>query len=243
MLKKIPVVMLPTNQTSKIHLNGLTKRLVYSISELEAIEKWKQVPQHLYFLSDEEIKEGEWICIIHSSGVLQINKVLRIKGNKNSPMYETFYRHKGLVGGTNKFKKIIATTDESLSEQIMYYPDGGIIGNKESYKSLPQPSQSFIERFIERYNAGAPITHVMVEYVMGGKFETFKEMKEFKPHLLVNPKDNTITIKPVKDSYTVQELIEFGRLVLDTFHSEGKTHSGKDRLPRIKYDNWIEQNL
>ena len=36
-----------------------------------------------------------------------------------------------------------------------------------------------------------------------------------------------------------KELYEFGKLVLDTFHSEGKTHSGKDRLARIKFDEWF----
>jgi hypothetical protein len=47
------------------------------------------------------------------------------------------------------------------------------------------------------------------------------------------------------DGYTqcqedmVKELYEFGKLVLDTFHSEGKTHSGEDRLARIKFDEWF----
>ena len=38
-----------------------------------------------------------------------------------------------------------------------------------------------------------------------------------------------------------KELYEFGKLVLDTFHSEGKTHSGKDRLARVKFDEWFNQ--
>lgn len=36
-----------------------------------------------------------------------------------------------------------------------------------------------------------------------------------------------------------KELYEFGKLVLDTFHSEGKTNSGKARLARIKFDVWF----
>jgi len=36
-------------------------------------------------------------------------------------------------------------------------------------------------------------------------------------------------------------MYEFGKLVLDTFHSEGKTHSGKDRLARVKFDEWFKQ--
>lgn len=40
-----------------------------------------------------------------------------------------------------------------------------------------------------------------------------------------------------------EELVEFGKLVLDTFHSEGKTKSGKPRLTRIKYDEWVNEKL
>ena len=37
-----------------------------------------------------------------------------------------------------------------------------------------------------------------------------------------------------------KDLYEFGKLVLDTFHSEGKTHSGEDRLARVKFDEWFK---
>ena len=38
-----------------------------------------------------------------------------------------------------------------------------------------------------------------------------------------------------------KELYEFGKLILDTFHSEGKTKSGKERLARIKFDEWFNE--
>jgi hypothetical protein len=44
-----------------------------------------------------------------------------------------------------------------------------------------------------------------------------------------------------KTMYSEEELLEFGKLVLDTFHSEGKTKSGKDRLARVKFNKWFEQ--
>ena len=40
---------------------------------------------------------------------------------------------------------------------------------------------------------------------------------------------------------TSKGLYEFGKLVLDIFHSEGRTHSGKERLPRIKFDEWFNE--
>lgn len=106
------------------------------------------VPHHLYFLSDEEIKKGDWYYDFHNQEVCQSNftKLPLEFGN---------------------CKKIIVTTDRSLSEQIMYYPDGAIIGDIESYKLLPQPSTSFIEHFVEEYNKGNIITEVEVEYEEG----------------------------------------------------------------------------
>jgi hypothetical protein len=47
--------------------------------------------------------------------------------------------------------------------------------------------------------------------------------------------------KQAKTMYSEEELLEFGKLVLDTFHSEGKTKSGKDRLARVKFNKWFEQ--
>ena len=46
-----------------------------------------------------------------------------------------------------------------------------------------------------------------------------------------------------KKLYTEEELIEFGKIVLDTFHSEGRTKSGKDRLARFKYEKWVLNHL
>lgn len=39
-----------------------------------------------------------------------------------------------------------------------------------------------------------------------------------------------------------KELYQFGKLVLDTFHSEGKTNSGHERLARQKFDEWFNQH-
>ena len=44
-----------------------------------------------------------------------------------------------------------------------------------------------------------------------------------------------------KNMYSEEDMERFGDLILDTFHSEGRTKSGKDRLARIKYTEWFEQ--
>lgn len=206
MLKKIPVVMLPTEKASSLFL-GLTGRLKFDNKQLSTHPKI--INQHLYFLSDEEIKEGDCIYNIITNSI-----VINWGGH----------------GSMEHWKKIIATTDESLFEQIFYHPDGAIIGGIESYKLLPRPSQSFIERFMEKYNVGTPITHVMVEYV---------NLEPNEQGLILKiAKDNTITIKPVKDSWTRKEHEKDLRDLAQLISNKHRFGDGV-----FDVDKWIEQNL
>ena len=217
MLKKIPVVMLPTEKASSLFL-GLTGRLKFDNKQLSTHPKI--INQHLYFLSDEEIKEGDWVYNHILNDVVQI-KTSHIQNPIN------FFTE---INKLKHAKKIIATTDESLFEQIFYHPDGAIIGGIESYKLLPRPSQSFIERFMEKYNVGTPITHVMVEYV---------NLEPNEQGLILKiAKDNTITIKPVKDSWTRKEHEKDLRDLAQLISNKHRFGDGV-----FDVDKWIEQNL
>ena len=157
------------------------------------------LPQHLYFLSNEKIKEGDWYLNIVS------NEIVNVDFNID---YEQ-----------NHCKKIIATTDTSLLKDYSEQTLNGVA-------CLPQPSKSFIQAYIKAYNEGNPITKVLVEVeksicdnckgegylpdnipmygakrvcesCMGkGLSSTFK--------LKINS-SNEITIKKIKDSYTREE--------------------------------------
>lgn len=91
------------------------------------------------------------------------------------------------------FLKIIATTDTSLG--------------------LPQPSDKFIQAYIEAYNKGEKIDKVLVEYEKkweyhDGPHPTIKDVQMWR-ELVGYPKlkDNNIIIKKVKDSWTRDEVI------------------------------------
>mgnify|MGYP003508399504 CR=1 FL=1 len=228
MIKKIPVVMLPTEKASSLVL-GLTGRLKFDNKQLSTHPKI--INQHLYFLSDEEIKEGDWVYNHILNDVVQI-KTSHIQNPIN------FFTE---INKLKHAKKIIATTDESLFEQIFYHPDGAIIGGIESYKLLPRPSQSFIERFIEKYNVGTPITHVMVEYESceyEGDIFKGEKLHPISHKLKINPKDNTITIKPVKDSWTRKEHEKDLRDLAQLISNKHRFGDGV-----FDVDKWIEQNL
>jgi len=163
--------------------------------------------KHLYIISDDEIKEGDWV----------MNDMFKLF--KADIQYITSpYRNE-----CTNHKKIIATTDTSLG--------------------LPQPSQQFIEKYIESYNKGEVITDILVEYYnpyenlignkIGSNVGNFELTKENSCKLKINPKDNTITIKKLKDSWNREEVIE---LLTKLNHT---LNIGSDRT----FEEWIEENL
>ena len=155
----------------------------------------------IYILSDDEIKEGDWF-IGDNISIKQCT--LNNGGNINFKS--------GWYSGSTNCKKIIATTDTSL-----YQATGKaykmVDGFKPTYKNLPQPSQQFIKKFVEEYNRGNIITDVLVEYELISNEEYFlntinpdENVPYFDENLKINSKDDTITIKKAKDSYTREEV-------------------------------------
>jgi len=78
--------------------------------------------QHLYILSDEEIKDGDW-CY---NSLLDI--IVQADWN--------------LVGNSPNLKKIITSTDKTVC-----YPVGN--GNIDSSDPLPRPSDDFLKKYCE----------------------------------------------------------------------------------------------
>ena len=113
--------------------------------------------------------------------------------------------HKGkyYLKTETRYREVLATTDETL---YLTFNNG-----KTDLKFvLPQPSQQFIEKYIEEYNKGNIITDVLVEYE--SDFNSCFCTKDIcngnncPKKLKINPKDNTITIKKIKDSYSREEV-------------------------------------
>ena len=160
----VDVVMLATNEKSKLYISWNEMRFGAEITPTRDYQ-----PYHLYFLSDEEIKEGDWV-------LETLNKVIfQVKGKSNDYKNSTF-------------KKIIATTDRELR-------NGGQVCK------LPQPSQLFLEKYVEEYNKGNQIKKVMVEYE-----NQYYDGEQWFYKVKVNSKDNTITIRKVKDSLSREEV-------------------------------------
>ena len=191
MLKKCKIVMLSTNEPSKIgNLVTYQKRNLAKVIK-EGINPKDSTVQfwNLYIISDDEIKLFDCVYNNKHNIVEQINSktqlIFVLEENKEN----------------KTFKKIIATTNKTLSQT--------------SRTEIPQPSKQFIQKYIEEYNKGNIITNVLVEYELISNEEYFlntinpdDDVPYFDENLKINPKDNTITIKKVKDSWNREEVIE-----------------------------------
>ena len=195
--------MLPTNQKSRLFKGGGS--LNYLSHAVDDGEGWRS-PQHLYIISDDEIKENGTHFYNPHSGQLHIS------GN------HTDYK----AVNSNNCKKIIATTDTLLKIEINGNR-GNLLPDVSFDINLPQPSKQFIQKYVDEYNKGREIKDVLVEYDV--------HKNSFIP--LWIPKDNTITIKKVKDSYTREEV---ENLIYSAMTDRCYTTVAE-------WKKWIEENL
>ena len=173
-------------------------------------------PQHLYIVSDEAIKEGDW-CI---SGT----EIFKSKTDENATL----------------FKKIIATTDNELQghytedREYGYDPRNGTGGWKEG---LPQIPDSFIKEYVEAQG----IDEVEVEYTGGccGRCIEDLDVCEPTPEILKLDKDSYINISSTKTkTYTIEEVVH----IIARFASDHPKKKGVN-IFNVDIRNWVKKNL
>jgi hypothetical protein len=201
-LKKHQIVMLPTEKAmissgdltlhsgpsslgnpklliAKNSTNQLDERL-----NKEAVAKNWYKSQHLYIISDDEIKEGDYY--ITDAGIFKCSG------------YET-KRELSL------FKKIVATTDK----EIYFQPLEMKTWSDSSPYQIPE---SFIKAYIKAYNEDKPITEVDLEVGCGCNGNPHKMGCPVQDNSYLFPKtrpDNTVIVHPSK-LYTREQMLDFG---------------------------------
>lgn len=262
--RKAQVVMLPTVKPLKIgqiltYTDDKDTRFLPLATKAGAIwDKTKNkgyVAHELYFTSDDEIKEGDWV-----SDSTKIGKVFF----SNSTGYSVMWGNNFNVGtGDYDYHnlkeiwfKIIATTDKSLKVSYVINHDPLELSSHTNLevgtKSLPQPSQAFIKKYCKL----GGINEVLIEYITINRCcgrcvssidecvsDTFCEVhnklgcedcfgKSGNITKLKVDSHNTITIHPIKDSWNKEEVIELCKL------------AALDSKYFIKnQEDWIKKNL
>lgn len=228
MYKKHSLILLPTDEKSNIVLLNNTKKLLYNVDGMRnGISQTSN--QHLYILNDERFKENEYI----SDGIEVIKAT--------SKLVEAQTLH-----NRREWKKIIATTNNNISINLGKEKWVAPTNSKNDmvYTRLcPFPNLPFlfIQYYIEQYNLGNVITEVEVEYElseMGAVVVELGAKKEDIISLKLNP-DNTINIKPLKDSWTREEV---KKLCMDAL-MHGYNGLPRDLTPVQGMNKWIENNL
>lgn len=250
---KRQVVMLPTEKAENCLLYGSNRlRFHKGYFTQEFLKSCNTKSYHLYILSDEKIKEGDLVYRCNSKDIFKV---------------DSFLIHLIERGSTEICKKIIATTDKSLSPRIH---KGETVD--ESYPKefregiLSQPSQSFINKFIEQYDKGNVITEVIVEYekvcancgkhLRAHRFgtcpdklhlekttlvDTYGESVNADYALKIDPKDNTISIRKIKDSWNREEV---KTLLNSLIKADFLDFTNEYGITGWKaFDKWIEENL
>lgn len=215
MLKKCKVVMLPTKdqKAAAIWKSKASGRLF--TDTISAAKGTLYSGNHLYILSDDEIKEGDWV-------------IDNRKGCDNF-IHQISCKVKGGV------KKIIATTDQlevdrrerlsilpSPSQSFIerYCEKGGI--DKVMVEYQENVSGGWIPSYNDPDNSG-----LAEPAEPDGTFS-----------LKVSEKDNTITIRSVKTSWNREEVIGLIEKACDANIKRRRSIHEK-----ILWKEWIEENL
>lgn len=247
MKKTFKVVMLPTEKESKLiliddgineeglHYNNYTTKKFNSEGYNFTI-----LPQHLYIISDDVIKKGDWIYITGALGMKQIAKVVEIKNKEIT--YKTFIGNNwGSWENNNSYqcKKIVATTDKSLNGKSDSGLQMCLCGTWQmDNKGYPKCKgnchtldihESFIQAYIKAYNEGKPITEVDLEMEIVGACTTKGAIIDIKTR-----PDNTVIVHQSK-MYSRDEVID---IIYKSSYILSHGDSTKEDA-----DKWIQDNL
>jgi hypothetical protein len=198
-------------------LNKLTINKNWKVAETNGNKYWQ--PQHLYITINERPKVGDWYIVLLNGNIPTLEQIKTINDNVwvNKELFETT-RH------IDNCYKIIATTD-SL---IINGDKGKSLLGTDLNEYLPQPSKSFIDKFVAMYNKNTPIESCMIEYE-----QPFPGNPSIFDTLKVN-NNNEITIKRCKESWSKEEHINDCKRLIDLYAT---TYIDGD------ITEWIKQNL
>lgn len=251
-LKRAKVVMLPTNdnQHPTLLLNPSTGRMERPKHEYKyPASEYKMAGYQcydLYFIGYDKIVKPCWV--FNENGVGKENKLFKVDTDI-------------AIGNCaiHNWNEVIATSAKLGYTSKSFYKQFGEMVEETNVIYLPQPSNGFVTTFINSYNKGELITFVNVEYnhvVIAESLENYDNdcvyvngdnvfeypsdyqeilQKHASLHegIKVNPRDNTITIRPIKNSWNREEVENLMRQAAYQVQS----------LTIGEFDKWIEENL
>jgi hypothetical protein len=238
MKKKAQVHLLPTDKASKIllcHNDYLQFDEDYGKNYVKNCIEFK----NLFFTTDEEIKEGDWIS-----------------GDNEIIMADDSWSDEENNGVVNEWRKIAATTNPDLWNQHIDCPSGKYSHDEPHwmYDDTSKPvvgkiGYDFIQAYIKAHNEQKPITEIMLEYEMVRNIgsiivamsplntELNSDMSVYYNSLKLRS-NGTVIIHPAKERM-------FTKKDLELAFAEGVNAGVLIKelpTPRIRFKEWFNKN-
>jgi hypothetical protein len=130
--------------------------------------------------------------------------------------------------GNNRVIQLQISKDTNISNYVKV-----IASNDPQLKNLPIINNDFINEYVNEYNQNNKLETVLVKYEKGLNGERCN--MEFFERPTINKKDNSITIKRIKENYSKEEVKD---LIL-----KFATKVFSEKFEILDINNWIEENL
>lgn len=216
MKKRTRVIMLPSKEgvLSKGGNSGLHTKLEFGDR------------QHLCFINDEEIKEGDHVYHTQMFNHIGFTGIARVGKQRSNEDFECTSLDGEHTYYTTKEPKVIATTNPELHYKGVFNEQL----KRKTFADVPQIPQAFIEEYCHK----GGIDEVDVEYeIEDVSLEVFKRKGGETYIPKVNP-NNCIIIHSIKESWMREEVQNLVIQALMARHNEG----GDFRM-----QDWIKENL
>jgi hypothetical protein len=230
--KRAQAVMLPTTEETDLFI---VNKQLFNYHKHQQGDGVSAINQHLHIISDDEIKEDAW-CLVGVYPHQKVKQCAELAYSQDGKTVNGYLFTDGTKHTASECKKVIVTTDRKLTEDNRTYISG-LMGKPNR---LPQPSQQFIEKYIEFYNRGVVLSDVLVKYerIPWNLDEYGSLIEEEELRLKINP-DNTITIKELKETWNRKEVIN---LMWQAYKHSNTIFEEEEGLRR-EFDKRIEENL
>lgn len=200
---------------TKIYKFRETNKLIFSN---HTNQSEVSIPQQLFVVSDEKINEGD-MCLV-CWGV-------DINGDK---LYDIAKCTKIGISGVHYFDEMSMSwnRDQLSANKIIAVSNNSIvvkINDVDDYQYIPKLRSSFIDYYISEYNNGNIITTVDVKY---------------KSDVIDVDENNNIYLKPIKSTYTKNDMIAFAEKYARMVQEKGVQLNAYKAIHNMK---WIEDNL
>lgn len=218
--KRCTVVMLPTQEKTQVLRNTYCFTTAHGnplrYGDIDnAIERGFEY-NHLYVISDEKIKLGEWFIQYYYGDYSLVQCDNQNKSVVNTHQTENHKAFKIIATTNSKIKNTISATGYAGDRARTFYDEKSLLGISRDFQ--------------KKYCNKGGIDEVMVDYLVTRTFGDTPELDSIEPYY---NKSNDIVITKVKDSWNFDEVYNLIRIAMQS----------KGHTPEYEVQQFVKENI